>query len=168
MTKLANVSRKLEVVCSTVASTLMISIAVLLFAEVISRYIFQASHEFADDLSVWLMVWLTYLMIGGVLKGRQHISVDTLPMNLPERHRTRLLIILDIMSLIFAIILCWGGIQYSQMVKQMNIVSAPVFDFPMWIVRLCLPIGGIILAFFSIERLTVGIYSLGKNKETQE
>ena len=168
VTGLANISGKLEVICRTGATLLMIFMMALVFLEVISRYIFQASHGFVDDLSVWLMVWLTYLMIGGIFQGRQHISVDILPTRLPERYRTHLFIIIDIITLIFAITLCWGGIQFSHMVKQMNILSYTVFGFPMWIVRLCVPLGGILLALFSAERLIAGIHSLGKHRRAHE
>ena len=142
----------------------MIFMMALVFLEVISRYIFQASHGFVDDLSVWLMVWLTYLMIGGILQGRQHINIDILPTSLPDRYRTHLFIVIDIISLVFAIALCWGGIQFCHMVKEMNILSYTVFGFPMWTVRLCVPLGGILLALFSVERLIAGIHSLGKHR----
>ena len=140
----------------------MLIIMVLVFAEVISRYVFGVSHEFVPAISSWCMVWMTYFMLGVILKARQHISVDVLPTRLPPKYRTPLLTFFDVISLIFAILLCYGGIEYDLMVKQSDIYAVTVQFIPMWIARICVPLGGIFLAFFSIEHLITDVQYLVK------
>jgi len=131
----------------------MLAMMVLVFAETISRYVFGISHEFVPAISSWLMVWVTYLMLGVILKTREHINVDILPTRIPPRYRTPLLISFDIISLIFAGLLCFGGIKYDLIVKQLDIHVVTVQFFPVWIVRISVPLGAFFLAFFSIEHL---------------
>ena len=153
MRRLAAVSRVLNTVCRSAAGAVMLIIMVVVFAEVISRYVFGVSHEFVPAISSWCMIWMTYFMLGVILKARQHISVDILPTKLPPKYRIPLLTFFDIVSLIFAILLCYGGIKYDLMVKLSDIYAVTVQFIPMWIVRICVPLGGVFLAFFSIEHL---------------
>ena len=167
MCKLAAVSRVLNTVCRSAAGAVMLIIMVLVFAEVISRYVFGLSHEFVPAISSWCMVWMTYFMLGVILKARQHISIDILPTRLPPKYRTPLLTFFDIVSLIFAILLCYGGIQYDLMVKQSDIYAVTVQFIPMWIVRICVPLGGIFLAFFSGEHLISDVQYLMKHSKEE-
>lgn len=164
MCKLAAVSRVLNTVCRSAAGAVILIIMVLVFAEVISRYVFGLSHEFVPAISSWCMVWMTYFMLGVILKARQHISIDVLPTKLPPKYRTPLLTFFDIVSLIFAILLCYGGIQYDLMVKQSDIYAVTVQFIPMWIVRICVPLGGVFLAFFSAEHLISDVQYLMKRR----
>lgn len=153
MRKLAAVSTVLDAVCRSAASVLMLAMMVLVFAETISRYVFGISHEFVPAISSWLMVWVTYLMLGVILKTREHINVDVLPTRIPPKYRTPLLTSFDVVSLIFAVLLCFGGIKYDLIVKQLDIHVVTVQFFPVWVVRICVPLGAFFLAFFSIEHL---------------
>lgn len=154
----------LNTVCRSAAGAVILIIMVLVFAEVISRYVFGLSHEFVPAISSWCMVWMTYFMLGVILKARQHISIDVLPTKLPPKYRTPLLTFFDIVSLMFAILLCYGGIQYDLMVKQSDIYAVTVQFIPMWIVRICVPLGGVFLAFFSAEHLISDVQYLMKRR----
>lgn len=101
-------------------------------------------------------------MLGVILKARQHINIDILPTKLPPIYRTPLLTLFDVVTLIFAILLCYGGIQYDLMVRQSDIYTVTVQFIPMWIVRICVPLGGVFLAFFSIEHLIADVQYLVK------
>ena len=153
MSRLAAISKVLNIFCRSMAAVVMLAIMVLVFAEAVSRYVFGISHEFVPAVSSWLMVWLTYLMLGVILKAREHINVDILPTKIPEKYRAALLTFFDAISLIFAILLFFGGLRYDLMVRHSGIYTVTVQSVPMWIVRLCVPLGGAFLAFFSIEHL---------------
>jgi TRAP-type C4-dicarboxylate transport system permease small subunit len=168
MKTLTTVSRILTSNLRAAAGILMLVILALIFAEVISRYIFEEGHDFVPELSAWIMVWMAYLMIGINIKFRRDIMVDILPTRLPERYRTPLFICFDIVSLIFAILLVWAGIQYCEIVAHIGVKSTTSLAIHMWIVRLCVPIGSIFLAIFSIDRLITDIDSLKKSTVGKE
>jgi TRAP-type C4-dicarboxylate transport system permease small subunit len=160
------VSRVLSNVCSSIAAALILVMTILVFAEAMSRYVFGVSHEFVPDVSTWLMVWMTYFVLGVALKGREHINVDILQNRLSPGRRLALLTFFDVITLIFAILLCVGGTQYDLMVRESNIHTVTVQAIPMWIVRISVPLGSLFLAFFSVEHLIHDVRGL--RKRTQE
>ena len=162
MKRLAIVAEKLEAGLCFGAGGFMILLLLMVFAEVISRYVFEISHDFVADLSTWLMIWMTYLIVASVLKSRQHMSVDILPTRLPAKYRILLLFIADALSLIFGILLCLAGIQNVLLIRAIGIFSSTTLDIPMWTVRVCVPLGGILLSLFSIKNLNMDISSISK------
>jgi C4-dicarboxylate transporter DctQ subunit len=151
--KLKGVSGTLESVCRLAAGALMLFMMVFVFAEIVSRFVFERSHEFVPAISSWAMVWMTFFIFGVALKAREHINVDILPASLPRKFHTPLLTLYDIVSLLFAILLCIGSIKYVLMVRSANVYAVTVQFIPMWIVRLCVPMGGIFLALYACEHL---------------
>lgn len=56
---------------------------VLVFGNVVLRYGFNSGIVVSEELSRWLMVWLTFLGSVVALRERQHLGVDTLVILLP-------------------------------------------------------------------------------------
>ena len=168
MRKLGTLSRILEIPVESASIFLCVFILVLVFIEVISRYVFAASHGFMEELSKWAQVWLVYLMMGVIEKRRRHIMVDIFVAKLSEKYKLLVLIIISVMNILFAIVLCWAGIEGAQFVKQTGLHSTTEIPTPMWIVRLCIPIGAIFLGFFSIEHLITDIRLLRKSGEKRK
>ena len=142
----------------------MLLILVLVFAEVVSRYAFHESRGFMEEFSKWSQIWIAYLMLGVVEKKRQHIVIDILPRRLSEKYRTVLLIVLDIITLLFCVLLFWSGVQTTQNWMALGYRSAIEIAVPMWAIVLCVPLGAIFLAFFSISNLDTDIRSLSMYK----
>lgn len=168
MQKLGRVSRILEAPLESVSCILMILILALVFSEVVARYIFGQSYGFLEEFSKWSQIWFTYLMLGVIENRRRHIAIDILPRRLSGRYKTLLLIALDIVSLVFCVVLFWSGLEMVLVVKGLGEVTALAIRIPMWIVRLCVPLGAIFLAFFSINNLFTDIHSLAKYKGNKE
>ena len=145
----------------------MIVITLLIFAEVVTRY-FGQSYGFMEEFSKWSQIWFVYLMLGVIEKARSHIAVDILPRKLPERYKTGLLVFWDIVTLTFAILLFWSGVRVCLRLMQMGVISGTGISIPLWIAWLCMPLGAIFLAFFSIEHLARDIPSLVKHKRGEE
>ncbi|MBN2060800.1 MAG: TRAP transporter small permease [Deltaproteobacteria bacterium] len=157
MHRLSRLSNILENICRSAAGILMLAMAALVFAEVINRYLFSSSYEFVPVISSWFMVWMTYFMLGAIMKTRQHISIDILPSLIPGNRLFYLLAFFDLVSIIFSLVLCYGALKYDLMVMKTNLHSISVPGIPIWIVRLSVPLGGIFLLFFSIEHLIVDV-----------
>jgi TRAP-type C4-dicarboxylate transport system permease small subunit len=162
---LAVTEKAFTVFCRYAGGFVMLIIMGMVFLEVISRYVLGISHEYIPAISSWAMVWMTYFMLGVILKGREHISIDIIPNKVSPSRRVFLLAFIDIVSLAFAVLLCYGGIRYDLMVKQSDIYAVTVQFVPMWIVRICVPLGGFFLAFFSVEHLVNDARALMRRPE---
>ena len=56
---------------------------VLVFGNVVLRYAFNSGITMSEELSRWLMVWLTFLGAIVALHQHSHLGVDTLVRALP-------------------------------------------------------------------------------------
>ena len=153
------VGRIFESFIQSASNILMIMIMTLVFVEVISRYVFGQSYGFMEEFSKWAQIWIAYLMLGVIEKGRQHITVDVLSKRMPERYQTAMFIVLDIITLVFCIVLFFSGIETTRNWQALGYISNT--GIPLWIVMLSAPLGAIFLAFFAIEHIIVDIRSIG-------
>ena len=69
-------------VTALMAVALMIMV-VLVFGNVVLRYAFNSGITVSEELSRWLMVWLTFLGAIVALREHAHLGVDTLVRALP-------------------------------------------------------------------------------------
>jgi TRAP-type C4-dicarboxylate transport system permease small subunit len=58
---------------------------VLVFTNVVLRYVFNSGIATSEELSRWLLVWLTFLGAIVALRQHAHLGVDTLVRALPPR-----------------------------------------------------------------------------------
>lgn len=167
MKKLAGLSHRAETLLESAGSIFLIALTMLVFVQVVARP-FGEGRAFMEEFSRWSQIWFVYLVLGVVERGRSHIAIDTLPRRLPERYKTALLILLDMVTLTFAILLFCSGVQSCQELMKIGYTSPTEVSTPMWIVRLCIPLGAAFLAFFSIEHLVRDIASLSKQGGSSE
>ena len=64
---------------------MMAAMVALVFANVVSRYVFNYSIIWAEELSQYLMVWITFLGAGLAMREGRHVSVQMLQDALPPR-----------------------------------------------------------------------------------
>jgi len=63
------------------------AMVVLVFGNVVLRYVFNSGIATSEELSRWLLVWLTFLGAIVALRQHAHLGVDTLIRMLPPRGR---------------------------------------------------------------------------------
>jgi TRAP-type transport system small permease protein len=66
-----------------IIAVLLTIMVVLVFGNVFLRYGFNSGITISEELSRWLMVWLTFLGAIVALREHQHLGVDTLVQALP-------------------------------------------------------------------------------------
>jgi TRAP-type C4-dicarboxylate transport system permease small subunit len=75
-----------EVLKAAVALCLT-AMVVLVFSNVVLRYVFNSGIAVSEELSRWLLVWLTFLGAIVALRRHAHLGVDTLVRALSPRGR---------------------------------------------------------------------------------
>src|SRR3954471_18212986 len=78
--------RLLDLYCAFLKSVIAVCLAVmvvLVFGNVFLRYVFNSGITMSEELSRWLMVWLTFLGAIVALREHAHLGVDTLVRILP-------------------------------------------------------------------------------------
>lgn len=122
------------------AIILMFAMAVIVAAAVVFRYVFNDPLFWAGEVSIFLLIYITF--IGGSLglKYKTQASVTLLTDYLPEKINKWVAILAHIFMLIFMVILlfyCFTWITSSSVAIQ----RSSAILLPMWIPYAILPIG---------------------------
>ena len=84
------IGRLIDLYCGALKVAIALCLAVmvvLVFGNVVLRYVFNSGIATSEELSRWLMVWLTFLGAIVALRQHAHLGVDTLVRALPPRGR---------------------------------------------------------------------------------
>jgi TRAP-type transport system small permease protein len=80
--------RWIDLYCRALKVVIVLCLAamvVLVFTNVVLRYVFNSGIATSEELSRWLLVWLTFLGAIVALRQHAHLGVDTLVKALPPR-----------------------------------------------------------------------------------
>ena len=139
---------------------LMAVMTVIIFIQVIMRYIVGDALSWSEELSRYLFIWLIYLGIPLAAKHMKHIRIEAPLALFPKRARKYVVILGDLLFLAFSVII--AVTSYSLVLKQYaSGQTSPAMGIPMWIVYLVPCVG---FALTSIREIQVIVYRL-KSKE---
>lgn len=124
----------------------------LLFANVVLRYVFSAPINWAEELTLYLMVWIVFVGGSVAVRTRGHIAIDLLPMLLSPRNRRRLAIVVAAVALVFFAVFFWYSLQHVLRVRSID-QRTPVMQAPMWLTYLAMPVGSILMGLRTLQGL---------------
>jgi TRAP-type transport system small permease protein len=121
---------------------LMAAMAVLVFANVVSRYVLNYSLIWVEELTRYLMVWVGFLGAGLVLRLGAHIAVDALQDLLPARAARALRACIVVLLAITFAAMTWLGVRYAAFAWDQE---TPVMNWNTGAIYLAIPIGSALL-----------------------
>ncbi|HUE46995.1 MAG TPA: TRAP transporter small permease [Aestuariivirgaceae bacterium] len=127
---------------------LMTVMTVLVFGNVVGRYVFGVSFGWAEELSRFAMIWIAFLGVGLALRYGQLAAVEALQGVLPERARLRVRILVAGVTAAFLIALVILGAQFVAFSWGLR---TPVLQMPRGLPYLAVPVG----AFLALLHLAV-------------
>jgi len=131
-------------------AALLLVMAVLAFANVITRYVFEYPLAFTEEIEVNALVWLTLFGTACAFRRRRHLRMLFLQDRLPEKFR----IILNIAIALIAACLfaSLGYLGYKQLIDERFLeITSESLNFPQWIYTICIPIGCALIVFRILE-----------------
>ena len=93
---------------------LLAAMAVIIFTNVGLRYLTNQSLEWAEEVSRHMMIWLTFLGCGPVLRYGGHIAVENLQDSLPRPLAIALRSVVAALLFAFFGFMVWYGWLYTQ------------------------------------------------------
>ena len=125
-----------------VVIALMATMAVLVFANVVSRYLLNTSIIWVEEITRYMMVWVGFLGSGLVLRLGAHIGVDALQDALPARAaRVLRAAIAALLAATFAA-MTWHGVRYVAFAWDQE---TPVLNWSTGAIYLAIPIGSALM-----------------------
>lgn len=126
---------------------LMSAMTIMIFIQVVMRYIFSASLSWSEELARYFFVWLIYIGTSYGCKHLQHIKIDAALGLFPKKLRPYIILLGDFLILAFATYILLTGTQlvnlqiiYGKVSSAMQIPMAavdlaPVAGFGLVIIR---------------------------------
>ncbi len=123
-------------------------VVVVVFTQVIARYVVGSSLKWADELSRYAFVWLVYLGGTTTIREGKNVCFDLLLDSLRGKKYKIMFTFVNLASVVFLVFMIYLGIFVS---KSMMIESSPIMRWPMAVVTSVIPIGGVLMFFEQIS-----------------
>lgn len=122
---------------------LLAAMALIIFVNVAMRYLTSASLEWAEEVARHMMIWLTFLGAGPVLRYGGHIAVENLQDALPRALAIALRVVVALLLFAFFGFMVWYGWLYMQRAQfQMTAATQVSFAY----IYAAMVVGGVLLA----------------------
>lgn len=117
---------------------LMASMAILVFANVVMRYVFNQSIFWVEEFTQIQMIWVAYLGAGLALREGRHVAVDMLQDLLPAPLRRAIRWFIAIAMALFLATLVVLGLQIAEFTWSQE---TPAMGLPAGLPYLGIPLG---------------------------
>ena len=105
----------LERLLDALVGAMILVMAVAIIWQVFARYALDAAPGWSEELSRYLMMWVTLLGGAAVLRSGGHIAVTALLDWLPQRAHPAVLVLRDLAMLAALAVLLWFGWRYAEL-----------------------------------------------------
>lgn len=121
------------------AALAMLVIGLISLANVLVRYLTDASFAFTEEFSVFLLVLLTFAGASVALRQHRHIRISFLERALPPGPRRVLIVVQSLCGLVVLGLIVWFGGLLAWQEYQWDTLSAGL-GLPQWIYLIWLPV----------------------------
>lgn len=125
-----------------VVGSLMLAMAILVFANVVLRYIFGTSLPWVEEITRYMMIWVAWLAVGLAMREGAHIAIDNFQNALPARWAQALRLSVFLLIIGFFAAVAWFGLQYSLFAWRQE---SAVLRLPLGAIYLAIPIGSLLM-----------------------
>ncbi|RIW29183.1 TRAP transporter small permease [Bacillus salacetis] len=143
-----------------ICAFLMLQMAVVVTAQVISRYVFGSPFTWTEELGRYTFVWVSFLGMAVAIKHGSHIALDILVKKLNGVSKKALMLLNNALILVFAGVLTFSGWKLVELGSRQD---SPSLGLPMEYVYLVMPVSGILLFYFMISETVLLFKGKGEN-----
>lgn len=133
-----NLDRALRAANRWAVIAMLGAMATIVFANVVLRYATGVSILWAEEVSRYLMIWLTFIGSGLVLRYGGHVGIETLQDALPPRRAASIRAAIVVLLLAFFALMVVAGARYAALAWAQ---TTPVLQIPVGAVYLAIPVG---------------------------
>ncbi len=131
---------------AVLAELALVLLLLLVFHEVISRYIFDKPTIYSVELSEYLLLFGAFISAGWVMREGKHVRMQSFIHLLPPQAQNILACFTSTLVLGFCGILVWQGTKAALMAFHGGYHSSSLLNVPMWIPYSFIPLGSLLLA----------------------
>lgn len=130
----------------------MVFSAALLFVNVVLRYVFLAPISWAEEVTIYLMIWIVFIGSSAIVRQRAHLAIDlVLNMLNPKGRRALMFVAVAATLLFFCVFIYYSGMHTLRIFSSGQVT--PNLQAPMWLTYLAMPVGGSLMLLRSMQVL---------------
>ncbi len=133
-----------------VIAAIYLALVTVVVAQVFFRYALNDSLTWSEEFVRYAMLWSVLLGAGLVSAKREHVNVDFLREQLSGAARRRLDLVNAFLVLVFCAMLVWYGVAFA---NRAWFAVSPAGGYPMMVVYAAMPLGGVLIAVFTVFSL---------------
>jgi len=138
-------------------------ILIIIFVEVIFRYVLKASVAWAEETAVYAFIWLSYLSMSRLARTRGHLAFTLVRDAMPRLGQLVCLLIADVCLIVLStvvILYMWQPLYDSVDFNQ----TMRGTDLPIWLATAAVPIGWIFLLVRTVQRAIDAVQKFGRGQ----
>ncbi len=164
----SRIIKYLESIETNMCRLLLVLMSVIVVVQVFSRYLFNYSFVWAEELVRYLMIWMVMIGAARVQAMGEHIRIDFFPMLAGPRGRRLMDTVFRLCTLTFLIIIFVKGIKIAAFNRLFE--SSGLRISMLW-PTLAIPIGALFIILYTLKGLFQDIHQSifwSKNKLLEE
>ncbi len=123
---------------------------ILVFAQVVARYVFNAGIIWAPELVQHLFLWTVMIGASYGFKHGVHLGVDVLMKKLPDGPRRIMALVAVVISFGFSVYMAYLSFFYVHDAYKMELITVDL-EIPQWIPNVALPFGFTLISIRLIQ-----------------
>jgi C4-dicarboxylate transporter, DctQ subunit len=139
-------NRVLERLEEWLISLCLAAATLLTVGAVVLRYGFGLGLAWAQELSIYLLIWMVLFGAAYGVRVGIHVGVDVLVRKLSTGNQRRATIAALLLGLLFAGVIAALGAKFTWFIRESGGTSNDL-EWPMWIIYLAVPLGGLLMAY---------------------
>ncbi len=148
----------LNIVAEYLLIILIGSISILIFIQVIFRYVFNHSIYWSEEVGRYLLIWITFIGASVGFKRKAHVGIDFLYEKLKGSIQKYITIIIEVFTILVSFVMFFYGIKLTIFVRMQ---LSPALFLPMSFPYSSIAIGGFLILIHSINFLIDDLYKIG-------
>jgi TRAP-type C4-dicarboxylate transport system permease small subunit len=140
--------------CVMVAGTALVLISLVIPWAVYTRYVLNRAASWPEPAAVLLTIVLTFIGAASCYRRDQHMNVAFFADMLPDRPRRLIRLLVELLMALMALFMVVYGTRLVEATWSNTIADFPFLS--VGVTYLPIPIGGLILLLFVVERVTIG------------
>ena len=153
MNLLRQIDDKLE---EYLAAALLATMTLLIFFQVLSRFIFNAPLAWSEESARYIFVWSIYISAALAVKRREHIRVEIGIMIFKGRARKIANLVGDVIFILFSFVLLKDGLFLVGKLGE-HVQYSPALGLPMDLVYIIIPLGYGLMLLRLIQKIIIDI-----------
>jgi TRAP-type C4-dicarboxylate transport system permease small subunit len=156
---MSKIVKTLDLILKYIIVTFSISMVLIIFAQVITRYLFKTPLSWSEELARYIFIWVIFLGTAVAVGKNNHIVIDFIIRYLPERYKVFGDLVVNVIIAIYLVIITYSSYKVLPVVAS-SLTSALQISYSY--VYAALPISSLITIVYLLDNIFSDISELRK------